>query len=104
MNNKFTIAFANVSSSDTWILAITQSSIRQENRLGNSVDGKISVFSTSGNTAICKQKGNYSIRQRDNSTANKIYNYLKQKENYSIRQRDNSMTNKIYNYLKQKEN
>lgn len=68
LNNKFTIAFANVSSSDTWILAITQSSIRQENRLGNSVDGKISVFSTSGNTAICKQKGNYSIRQRDNST------------------------------------
>ena len=72
----FTIAFANVSSSDTWILAITQSSIRHENRLGNSDAGKISVFSTSGNTAICKQKGNYSIRQLDNSMPNKIYKYL----------------------------
>ena len=72
----FTIAFANVSSSDTWILAITQSSIRHENRLGNSDAGKISVFSTSGNTAICKQKGNYNIRQLDNSMPNKIYKYL----------------------------
>lgn len=72
----FTIAFANVSSSDTWILAITQSSIRHENRLGNSDAGKISVFSTSGNTAICKQKDNYNIRQLDNSMPNKIYKYL----------------------------
>ena len=106
----FTIAFANVSSSDTWILAITQSSIRHENRLGNSDAGKISVFSTSGNTAICKQKENYNIRHENrlgNSDAGKISVFstsgntaiCKQKGNYSIRQLDNSMPNKIYKYL-----
>jgi hypothetical protein len=92
----FTIAFANVSSSDTWILAITQSSIRHENRLGNSDAGKISVFSTSGSTAICKQKENYNIRHENrlgNSDAGKISVFstsgntaiCKQKENYNIR-------------------